>query len=292
MNMLRVYILSSFLFSCGLAHAGEVSVFTVAHADDWQLFMNPAAFHATQGATNKAVFIIATAGDSGERREGKNGLVPYHKVRETAALRAVHFMVDAQDSGVAPQETHTTVKMNGHELERYVYSNCVTYFLRLPDGSADGGGFRRNRFASLKNFYFKNINIMNTVDGRTAYRGWEDLTSTLSAIVAFEAAEADSVRLHVFDTDEGINPGEHSDHRCISLAMQDAAEARPAAALVLHSGYSTGDKKVNVHGMDYQIDVGAWAVTASCISDAGYPSPWGPEHNAWLGKNYYRIEDE
>ncbi len=42
-----------------------VSVFTVAHQDDWQLFMNPAAYHGMDEPQEKAVFIHVTAGDAG-----------------------------------------------------------------------------------------------------------------------------------------------------------------------------------------------------------------------------------
>jgi hypothetical protein len=34
-----------------------LSVFVVAHPDDWQLFMNPAAFHAMNDPHGKAVFV-------------------------------------------------------------------------------------------------------------------------------------------------------------------------------------------------------------------------------------------
>ena len=42
-----------------------VSVFAVAHQDDWQLFMNPDAYHAMNEPQEKAVFIHVTAGDAG-----------------------------------------------------------------------------------------------------------------------------------------------------------------------------------------------------------------------------------
>ena len=42
-----------------------LSVFVVAHPDDWQLFMNPAAFHAMNGPHEKAVFVHVSAGDAG-----------------------------------------------------------------------------------------------------------------------------------------------------------------------------------------------------------------------------------
>src|SRR5690606_36072551 len=72
-----------------------VSVFTVAHQDDWQLFMNPAAYRAMDEAHEKAVFIHVTAGDAGRGVSGDP--VPYYLAREEGALRAVRFMANAAD---------------------------------------------------------------------------------------------------------------------------------------------------------------------------------------------------
>src|SRR5689334_1974389 len=70
-----------------------VSVFTVAHQDDWQLFMNPAAYRAMDEPQEKAVFIHVTAGDAGAGAGGDP--VPYYLAREEGALRAVRFMANA-----------------------------------------------------------------------------------------------------------------------------------------------------------------------------------------------------
>ena len=48
-----------------------VSVFTVAHQDDWQLFMNPEAYHGMDEPQEKAVFIHVTAGDAGAGAGGE-----------------------------------------------------------------------------------------------------------------------------------------------------------------------------------------------------------------------------
>ena len=48
-----------------------LSVFVVAHPDDWQLFMNPDAFHAMNEPHEKAVFIHVSAGDAGRGATGE-----------------------------------------------------------------------------------------------------------------------------------------------------------------------------------------------------------------------------
>ncbi len=41
------------------------SFYVVAHPDNWQLFMNPNAYHSVKNEDEKTVFIHATAGDAG-----------------------------------------------------------------------------------------------------------------------------------------------------------------------------------------------------------------------------------
>jgi hypothetical protein len=37
------------------------------------------------------------------------------------------------------------------------------------------------------------------------------------------------------------------------------------------------------------IDVGAWAATASGLSDSHADSTWDASHNAWMGRSYSRT---
>ncbi|MGB8578572.1 MAG: hypothetical protein WCD56_18695 [Pseudolabrys sp.] len=63
--------------------AQHVSFYFAAHQDDWQLFMNPSAFHDVLDASTKTVFVHMTAGDAGlgtkpgggKRRRKRN---PFH----------------------------------------------------------------------------------------------------------------------------------------------------------------------------------------------------------------------
>ena len=43
----------------------RVSFYFAPHEDDWQLFMNPSAFHDVLESSTKGVFIHVTAGDAG-----------------------------------------------------------------------------------------------------------------------------------------------------------------------------------------------------------------------------------
>ena len=76
-----------------------LSVFVVAHPDDWQLFMNPAAFHAMNEPHEKAVFVHVSAGDAGRGVSGEP--TPYYLAREEGALRAIRFMANAANATAA-----------------------------------------------------------------------------------------------------------------------------------------------------------------------------------------------
>src|ERR1700742_829598 len=76
-----------------------LSVFVVAHPDDWQLFMNPDAFHAMNEPHEKAVFVHVSAGDAGKVLGGEP--TPYYLAREEGALRAIRFMANAANANGA-----------------------------------------------------------------------------------------------------------------------------------------------------------------------------------------------
>ena len=68
-SLITAYVLALLLgpapASAANADTSKVSFYFAAHEDDWQLFMNPAAFDDVSGAAGKTVFIHVTAGDDG-----------------------------------------------------------------------------------------------------------------------------------------------------------------------------------------------------------------------------------
>src|SRR6186713_3326491 len=114
----------------------KVSFYFAAHQDDWQLFMNPSAFHDVANPKAKTVFIHMTAGDAG-RGSGNDGRrFPLYLARENGADAAIRFMADANSAPV--KKSRRVMEFNGHRIERTVYRNTVSYFLRLPDGGPNG----------------------------------------------------------------------------------------------------------------------------------------------------------
>lgn len=265
-----------------------VNVFAVAHADDWQLFMNPEAFHAMDEPHEKAVFVHLTAGDAGRGVTGEP--VPYYLAREEGALRAIRFMANAQpETGMGVAMESAMVDRAGHLLQRFAYANAVAYFLRLPDGNFTGPGYETTGWQSLERLRTGAIAGIAAVDASARYAGWDDLTATLAAIVASEMRPGEGLGLHLPEKDEELNPQDHSDHRNAALAMEAAATHFPCARLARYDEYSTGERATNVEGADFLVDVGTWAATASGLSDNQAHSTWDPVHNSWLGRSYSRV---
>src|SRR5512134_1479094 len=103
---MKYFALAALLSLCGCAGLPpetppqpSVSIFVVAHPDDWQLFMNPDAFHAMDEPHEKAVFVHVSAGDAGKGVGGEP--TPYYLAREEGALRAIRFMANAANVSAA-----------------------------------------------------------------------------------------------------------------------------------------------------------------------------------------------
>lgn len=295
----RLIAAAALVFSaCTTAPANEgppppsppvVSVFAVAHEDDWQLFMNPEAYHAMDEPQEKAVIIHVTAGDAGAGVGGEP--VAYYLAREEGALRAVRFMANAADpsrgQGGAPVSTR--VNRNGHDVLRYAYANVAIYFLRIPDGNIVEGTVFTPHPQSLTKLRAGEVPATEAIDKSTRYVGWHDLVATLNAIVEAEKVQGSGLALHIAELDETLNKGDHPDHRATAFAMEDVALSHPCAPLWRHVEYFTRTMPQNVSGKDYMIDVGTWAATASGLSDNYAKATWEGEHNAWLGRSYSRV---
>ncbi|MEQ1780454.1 MAG: hypothetical protein ABMA14_03780 [Hyphomonadaceae bacterium] len=267
-----------------------VSVFAVAHEDDWQLFMNPEAFHAMDEPQEKTVIIHVTAGDAGAGVGGEP--VPYYLAREEGALRAVRFMANAVDPsrGQGVAMASEKVDRNGHQVLRYSYANAVIYFLRIPDGNIVNGKVYTPHPQSLTKLRAGEVAVTEAIDKSARYEGWADLVATLNAIVFSEQAAGSGLVLHIAELDEKLNVGDHPDHRATAFAMEDVANLHPCAPLWRHVEYFTKTMPQNISGKDYMIDVGTWAATASGLGDNYAKATWESEHNAWLGRSYSRVQ--
>src|SRR5262249_37628974 len=173
--MRRLATLLALLVPCAAAaQPRAVSVYVVAHEDDWQLFFNPRAYDDVMRPMEKVVFIHVTAGDNGQ------GHGSYASAREGGALNAIAFMADA----MTPPGSWLagTTEIRGHPIARFQYKNTVAYFMRLIDGRGDGVGFPGTGHASLERLRTGKINQLAAVDTSTTYLGWNDLVDTLEEL--------------------------------------------------------------------------------------------------------------
>ncbi|WP_410005999.1 discoidin domain-containing protein [Aequorivita nionensis] len=274
------------LFGFSNITAQTTSVYVVPHPDDWQLFMNPNAYHSIKGVNEKVIFLHITAGDGGGSTSSN-----YYLAREEGSLRAIRFMSNTftNEGALGSNMNRTMVMVNGHQVLKFSYRNAVAYFLRLPDGNYGGNGYPLNNNESLQKLYNGTISSISTIDGTASYSSLVDLEATLQAIVTSEMIPSSSINFNAADDDLGINPDDHSDHIFSSLIMQDVANNIGGVTLNLYTDYFTDTKAQNVFGDDYLISAGTWAATASGLSDSSYFSSWDNTHNAWLGKQYFRT---
>jgi hypothetical protein len=267
-----------------------ISVFVVAHPDDWQLFMNPDAFHSMTRAGDKAVFVHVSAGDAGRGVTGEP--VPYYLAREEGALRAIRFMANAVDAtaGLGADSKPGAVERAGHKVARHTYANSVAYFMRIHDGNIVTGNQFEEHPLSLQRLRSGASAETKAIDDSARYVGWNDFVATLEAVIASELAPGAALNLHIAELDEKRNPGDHPDHRAVAFAMEEIAARLPCARVSRHQEYATNKRRLNVTGTDYLIDVGTWAATGSGLSDLHAGSTWEPGHNSWLGRDYQRVQ--
>jgi len=268
-----------------------LSVFVVAHPDDWQLFMNPDAFHAMNEPHEKAVFVHVSAGDAGKVMGGEP--TPYYLAREEGAMRAIRFMANAANATAAlgADSKPEAVDRAGHKVARHTYANAVAYFMRIHDGNIVTGDVFQEHPLSMQRLRSGASGETKAIDDSTRYVGWADLVSTLEAVVKSELAPGAALNLHIAELDEDLNPGDHHDHRTVAFAMEEVASRLPCARVSRHQEYATREHRPNVTGVDYMIDVGTWAATASGLSDLHAGSTWEPGHNAWVGRDYHRTQE-
>ena len=274
------------LFNWGILASQNTNVYVSAHPDDWQLFMNPNAYHDLQNPENKVIFLHTTAGDAGTG----TGNTSYYLAREEGSLRAIRFLCNAINYELkqGDQMNRTQIIINGHVILRYSYANAVAYFLRLPDGNYNGAGYPLHNHGSLKNFYDGSVTSISAIDHSATYNSTEELINTIAGIIKSETQSLENLEFNIADTNAEINPNDHSDHLHTSLFMQKAAVNLGLKSVNLYQEYSTKAKAMNVFDDDFLICAGTWGATASGLSDNYHDSTWNEVHNVWIGRQYFR----
>lgn len=273
-------------FVCCSIYGQSTRFFISAHQDDWQLFMNPNAYESIKNEEDKTVIIHTTAGEAGMGM----GNDAYYLAREKGSLAAVRFLSNTHTTGagLGAEMERTYVNLNGHKIVRYQYRNCVVYLLRLPDGNGNGNGYELHDFKTLSKLYEGTIENIPSIDKSTIYKNREDLEKTLRTLLLKEQ-KGQNTEIHLADTDQNINPGDHADHQVSSKFFQEAAKALGGIKLYLYTNYETAQLPKNITEEAYLVSAATWGVTTANIADYRHYSTWDDVHNSWIGRQYFRI---
>ncbi len=267
----------------------KVSFYFAAHEDDWQLFMNPSAFEDVANGAAKTVFIHMTAGDAGLGMGRGGRKHPFYLARENGAETAIRFMADADD--VPADRTADQVSFNGHAIYRVSYRNTVSYFLRVPDGNPLGTGYNTTGFQSLKRLAGGENDTLSAIDGSTVYRGWNDLVSTVRAILQYERGRAALAQINVAETDPRINPNDHSDHLMTAKAALDAVNDLACVRRVYYVDYASSRLPENLNAQQRDMESSVFAVTLAGVLAYDHGASWRHYDKSFVGRNYFRVEE-
>lgn len=238
----------------------KISFYVVAHADDWQLFMQPNAYNDLVAAGNKVVFIITTAGDAGAGET-------YWAAREEGLKSSVRFCMAPF---AALSETSGTKEFNRHTINYCSIDNASCYFLRLPDGNLDGNGFSLYHYQSLSRFRSGQISTIAAIDNSTTYNSWSDLYTTLQTIIQSESKGIPDIWINYLNPDMNTNPNDHTDHIATGQAIQEM-NISSALKQALFVGYSVNKASGNLQPTELFWKAGMFAAYEKAVYDySGY----------------------
>lgn len=282
MNLFR-YLFAVLLLSLPYFSQAQnkVSVYVVAHPDDWQLFMGNDAYTDIQDTTNKVVFIITTSGDASFNKPEPN--LKFARSREHGVLNSVRFCSDMRTRVDSNCRTRN-VSVNGHEILCYPYKNAKTYFLRLPDGCFSAG----YKGQSLEYLHDGRIDKITAIDNSETYNGWADLVSTIRAIIADETKSKADITISYQDHDRSYNLDDHPDHIYAGLAASQAASVFPKAKHVGYMDYNIAKKSINLAPEEIAIKSGIFALADFGITEQGDVTSFDKAHLDFLTRTYSR----
>lgn len=295
MRTLRIWMLLALLPA--FAWAKTPSIYVCAHPDDCFLFMSPNLYDDITKEEGKVVIVYLTSGDAGKPFSEEGNSYPF--IRELSSIDATEWMVDVGDEPLnetPEKEVRELATVNDHTVTRVSYGNTVSYFLRLPDGNMDGGGFERYHNQSLRKLKSGEATNVLTIDGKATYAHWQDVLDTLSEIVTNESEDEKHVTLHISEPDTSHNIHDHSDHTTgASGVMEMLAQRTPnepdrCYTIYKHIDYSIAEKPENLESMPLANKAGGMAVLTATQRRFFLAPNWDVGHLAYITRNYYSTE--
>jgi hypothetical protein len=260
-----------------------ISFYVMAHEDDWQMFRGEQAWIDIQTG-GRVVFVYTTAGDAG-RTDG------WWEAREQGAIACCRLASPGQLKYAVQQ-------FNGHAITVVTCGATASYFLRLPDGNLDNGGYGTPAYGyqSLLQLQLSN-KAMTAVDGSAQYTNWHDLCATVQKILSWETANSGNASpwVNCSDYDTTYNPGDHPDHYATGAVVLSFAVEYPVAWWV---GYDIANRNPNLPpdqvGMKYRLvfrynDTMLAETTMNGYPTDEYAQAAGVGYDDKMQKSYFRT---
>jgi hypothetical protein len=232
-----------------------VSFYIVAHADDWQLFMQPNAYNHLTTPDNKVVIIVTTAGDAGAAET-------FWSAREEGMKSSLRFCIAPHQPII---ESKGTRQINIHTLNYCSINNATCYFLRLPDGNLDGHGFSTYGYQSLYKLKTGELSTITAIDNSAIYN-WPGFFNTLQDIIKLESEGIMSIVINYLNPDKEANPNDHIDHIITGQAIQDIPIIKTLHQ-VLFVGYSVSNNEPTLDYSDLFWKSGMFAAYEKAVYD-------------------------
>jgi LmbE family N-acetylglucosaminyl deacetylase len=262
--------------------AKRVSVYVVAHPDDWQLFMGTQAYDDMQDTGNKVVIIYTTSGDATFKAANAN--LSFANAREKGVLNSIRFCSDVKSKVDSNCRTKVVV-MRDHDVLHYSYKNVENYFLRLPDGCFSTG----YRGQSLEYLYKGKINFISAIDESASYDSWQDLVDMMVYIIGRETNDSTAITMHIQEPEEKLSPGDHPDHRFSGIAALNAADSFSNVTVIAYVGYDVAKRPINLKPEEIALKAGIFAVADFGLTESRQGSTFDKGHINYLTRSYYRT---
>ena len=279
------HFLLSLLLACTGSFAfsyQHVSVYVVAHEDDWQLFMGLNGYNDIQDPTTKVIFIYTTAGDA--TFTGPAADMHYVLSRERGALNSVRFCGNIKSlADTIPVCRNTMV--SGHMIYHVPYKNVVSYFMRLPDGCFSSGLHGQ----SLEYLHNRKISSITAVDSSATYTSWNDLAATVRRIIKTEAVSCKDITLNIPEPDIMLNPGDHPDHRFTGRLAMLAADSIQNLEVKFAVGYDIRNRPVNLAADEIAVKAAVFAIGDFGLTENRMGTTFQPDHIAYVSRSYIRT---
>lgn len=205
----------------------DIIFYIVAHADDWQLFMNPVTFNDLINPDIKVVFIVTTAGDAGKGEK-------FWRAREEGMKSSIVYCLAPHQS---LQYAEGYKVLDQWLIYYWSLNNTISYFLRLPDGGISAEGFKENCYSNLQKLEDGTITSLSSLDSKINLSNWIGFGELLNTIISLESVPSKgNIVIKLLDPDERINPLDHADHKSTGRAILEMKNL-PVCTIVLFKGY-------------------------------------------------------